>query len=70
VPTANEVDDGWTEHQEIERYRRATPLVTPTPRPRRVAPRLDIRAVIASVEADFARWRAEARERKNQHPKP
>ena len=54
---ADESDAVWAEHQEWERARRAVPLVqVPAVRqPRR--PPLDIRAVIAAVEADFARWR-------------
>lgn len=51
-----EVDREWADHQAGERARRTPPLVRPV-QPRR--PQFDILAVVASVEADFRRWRRE-----------
>lgn len=54
-PTQDEVDEAWAEHQAWEYARRIEPVVRVV-RPRRVST-IDILAVVASVEADFARWR-------------
>lgn len=48
------LDSTWAEHRADEAVRRSTPLVVP-PRPKP----FDIRPVVASVLADFARWEAE-----------
>jgi hypothetical protein len=53
---ADEEDAVWAEHQAYERARRTAPPAV-RERGRAVRPTIDIRAVIAAVEADFARWR-------------
>lgn len=52
-----EVDRGWHDHQQWEAQRRAPLLVSPPPKPRPKP--FDIWAVLAKVEADFARWEQE-----------
>jgi hypothetical protein len=54
---ADEADAVWAEHQEWERARRAAPPAVASQHKTR-RPVIDIRAVVAAVEADFARWRS------------